>query len=76
MTKPPISDLESSDPYRVRPADEGGMYLLLPRDEHLLPMLPEKIERVVIALQGQGGESAHALADNDRYQYEKPNDRP
>ena len=37
------------DPYRARPADDGGMYFLLPRDEHLLPPLPEKAERVVIA---------------------------
>lgn len=37
------------DPYRARPADDGGMYLLLPRDRHLLPPLPVKPERVVIA---------------------------
>lgn len=50
MTKPPVSDLERPDPpYRARPADDGGMYLLLPRDEHLLSPLPERIERVVIA---------------------------
>lgn len=35
--------------YRHRPADDGGMYFLLPRDEHLLPSLPDKAERVVIA---------------------------
>lgn len=40
---------ERPDPYRARPADDGGMYLLLPRDEHLLPPLPDKAERVVIA---------------------------
>jgi hypothetical protein len=40
---------ERPDPYRSRPADDGGMYLLLPRDEHLIPPLPDKAERVVIA---------------------------
>ena len=40
---------ERPDPYRSRPADDGGMYLLLPRDEHLIPPLPDKPERVVIA---------------------------
>ncbi|UUC96673.1 hypothetical protein [Comamonas sp. C11] len=40
---------ERPDPYRARPADDGGMYLLMPRDEHLLPPLPDKPERVVIA---------------------------
>jgi len=39
---------ERPDPYRSRPADDGGMYLLLPRDEHLIPPLPDKPERVVI----------------------------
>ena len=39
----------TSDPsYRSRPADDGGMYLLLPRDEHLISPLPDKPERVVI----------------------------
>ena len=56
MTKPPVSDLEPPDPYRTRPADDGGMYLLLPRDEHLLPPLPEEIELVVIAFPEQDGE--------------------
>lgn len=60
MTKSPISDLERPEPYRARPADDGGMYLLLPRDEHLLPPLPEKIERVVIALPKEDGESEKA----------------
>ena len=40
---------ERPDPYRARTADDGGMYLLMPRDEHLLPPLPDKPERVVIA---------------------------
>lgn len=47
-----------SDPsYRHRPADDGGMYFLLPRDEHLLPPLPEKAERVVIAWPAEGEKS-------------------
>lgn len=48
----------TSDPsYRHRPADDGGMYFLLPRDEHLLPSLPEKAERVVIAWPAEGEKS-------------------
>lgn len=27
--------------YRPRPADDGGFYLLMPDDKHLLPPLPE-----------------------------------
>jgi len=37
---------ERPDPYRSRPADDGGMYLLLPRDEHLIPPLPPVAGRV------------------------------
>lgn len=62
MTKPPISDLERPDSYRARPADDGGMYLMLPRDEHLLTPLPARIERVVIAWPEQGGEPEQACS--------------
>ncbi|MCP1680659.1 hypothetical protein [Kerstersia gyiorum] len=48
---------ERPDPYRARPADDGGMYLLMPRDEHLLPPLPDKPERVVIAWPDEGKKS-------------------
>jgi len=48
---------ERPDPYRARPADDGGMYLLMPRDEHLLPPLPDKPERVVIAWPDEGEKS-------------------
>lgn len=34
--------------YQPRPADDGGMYLLMPRDAHLMPPRPDKPERVVI----------------------------
>ncbi|GJA21346.1 hypothetical protein [Aeromonas caviae] len=55
--KPSISDAERPDPYRARPADDGGMYLLMPRDEYLLPPLPDKPERVVIAWPEDGEKS-------------------
>lgn len=60
MTKPPVSDAERPDPYQARPADDGGMYLLLPRDEHLLPTLPDKIEPVVITWPEHGVEPEQA----------------
>lgn len=40
---------ELADPYRSRPADDGGLYVLLPRDEHLLPSFPATAKRVIIA---------------------------
>lgn len=39
---------ECENCYRSRPADDGGLYLLLPRDAHLLPLLPDTPLRVVI----------------------------
>lgn len=45
---------ERPDPYRARPADDGGMYLLLPRDRHLMPPMPDKPERVVIEWPDEG----------------------
>lgn len=45
---------ERTDPYRARLADDGGMYLPMPRDEHLLLPLPDKPERVVIAWPDEG----------------------
>ena len=48
---------ERPDPYRARPADDGGMYLLMQRDEYLLPPLPDKPERDVIAWPEDGEKS-------------------
>lgn len=40
---------EPADPYRSRPADDGGLYVLLPRDGHLLPTPSAAGKQVVIA---------------------------
>ncbi|MEX3614763.1 MAG: hypothetical protein VB141_13645 [Burkholderia gladioli] len=43
--------------YQSRPADDGGMYLLLPRDRHLMPVLPETPQLVMIDYQPTEGDS-------------------
>ena len=43
-----VNEPERPDPYRSRPADDGGQYLLMPPDEHLAQPIPEDAPRVVM----------------------------
>ena len=46
--------------YRSRPADDGGLYLLMPRDEHLCPPLPAPVPVVLELPAAECGALPHA----------------
>ena len=46
--------------YRSRPADDGGLDLLMPRDEHLCPPLPAPVPVVLELPAAECGALPHA----------------